>query len=291
MIFNERVRGKKIFVSFSGGRTSAYMGKLILDNYPDNEKVFIFANTGQEHEETYKFLDRCDQEWNLDLVWLEGIVHHNQRKGSTHKRVSYATASHNGDLFEEMVKKYGICNVSFPHCTRELKLNPMISYIKNELGWKKGEFVTALGIRSDEMDRVNPRFKELGLWYPFVDMEISKKIVNSWWKAQPFKLNIPENYGNCTWCYKKTTRKLLTNIVENPDMFEVPLYLEEFYGLAGASGQKQVFFRKNLSTQDLIRMSKEPFNTFEDIDYTDGCAESCEVFSDTMTEDDDWFDL
>ena len=38
-----------IVISFSGGRTSAYMTKFILNNekYSDYNKVIVFANTGR----------------------------------------------------------------------------------------------------------------------------------------------------------------------------------------------------------------------------------------------------
>ena len=55
----------RISISFSGGKTSAYMTKMLLDHFrkhePWREIVVTFANTGQEHEETLKFVDRCDK--------------------------------------------------------------------------------------------------------------------------------------------------------------------------------------------------------------------------------------
>ncbi len=49
-----------------------------------------------------------------------------------------------------------------------------------------------------------------------------------------------------------------------------------------------MFFRRHRSARDMLALSQEPFNEFEDIDFTDGCAESCEVFSDQLTMDDIW---
>src|SRR5262249_19633664 len=49
-------------VSFSGGRTSGYMLRRILDAFagrmPDGGKV-IFCNTGKERPETLDFVERC----------------------------------------------------------------------------------------------------------------------------------------------------------------------------------------------------------------------------------------
>jgi len=44
---------KQIVVSFSGGRTSAYLCSLIKGLHPD--AVFVFMDTGAEHPETYDF--------------------------------------------------------------------------------------------------------------------------------------------------------------------------------------------------------------------------------------------
>ena len=50
-----------LFVSFSGGRTSAYMCWWLLNNKADvYDFIFIFANTGLEHENTLKFVNQCD---------------------------------------------------------------------------------------------------------------------------------------------------------------------------------------------------------------------------------------
>ena len=60
-----------LFVSFSGGRTSAYMCWWLLKNKSDEyDFIFVFANTGQEHEKTLEFVNECDKRFGLNLVWL-----------------------------------------------------------------------------------------------------------------------------------------------------------------------------------------------------------------------------
>ena len=39
---------EKVLVAFSGGETSAYMINWLLINEPNNEYIFVFANTGEE---------------------------------------------------------------------------------------------------------------------------------------------------------------------------------------------------------------------------------------------------
>ena len=95
-------------ISFSGGRTSAYMLYRILDAYcgelPE-DVVVCFANTGKEMPETLDFVDECSQRWGVPIVWLElGVV----RLDDSSKRkkfeydtrvVSYESASRNGEPF------------------------------------------------------------------------------------------------------------------------------------------------------------------------------------------------
>ena len=44
---------EKLFVAFSGGETSGYMAQYLKKHKQDQyDMIFIFANTGQENEET-----------------------------------------------------------------------------------------------------------------------------------------------------------------------------------------------------------------------------------------------
>ena len=142
-------------ISFSGGRTSGYMTKRLLDEYSDKyEFIVTFANTGREHPKTLEFVHNCDVHFGFNTVWLETIVHHNERKSSSHKIVTFETASRHGEPFEEYIRKYGVPNVSFLRCTSELKVNPMQSYLRS-LGFRNKELPTAIGIRVDEKRRVS----------------------------------------------------------------------------------------------------------------------------------------
>ena len=60
-------------ISFSGGRTSAYMLWRVLQSnggLPDEAKV-IFCNTGKEEEATLRFVQDCSEHWGVPINWLE----------------------------------------------------------------------------------------------------------------------------------------------------------------------------------------------------------------------------
>jgi len=286
-------------ISFSGGKTSAFMTKWLLDNKRDeyDEIIVTFANTGQEREETLEFVNKCDKEFGFNTVWLEAVVNPEVGKGTRHKIVTFETANRNGDVFESFIKKHGIPNPAFPKCTDELKLCPMRSYIRS-IGWKNKDYRTAIGIRSDEMDRVSAKFVEQRLYYPLCwDIKMSKVSVAHWWEQQSFNLQLQEHEGNCSWCWKKSKRKLLTLAQDMPELFNFPALMESKHGKAGAMHRKnpeqdaRVFFRKRQSTLDLLAESKLPFERYADnmkitlkgfdadMDSAGGCSESCEVFA------------
>jgi len=158
----------KLNISFSGGRTSAYMTKMIIDNWSDKyDFIVVFANTGLEHPKTLEFVNNCDKHFGFGTVWVEGVVHYGQRKASTHKIVTFETASRKGEVFEAYIKKYGIPNAAFPQCTRELKLYPMQSYLRS-LGINHKHIPTAIGIRSDEKRRVSKSAEVDNIIYPLI---------------------------------------------------------------------------------------------------------------------------
>lgn len=283
----------RLFISFSGGETSAYMTKRLLDEQVSDydEVEVVFANTGQEREETLEFVQRCDDAFGFGVTWVEAVTHHGKRKGCTHRVVDFASADRDGAVFEDVIRKYGIPNKSYPHCTRELKLNPMTSYLKS-LGWKPGTYDTAVGIRVDEIDRVSPSAAKNRLLYPLVSRwPTTKPEINEFWRRQPFRLDIKAYQGNCSWCWKKSFRKHYTLLWECPSIYDFPERMEAEHGLAGhnVDGTHRVFFRETTSTKQLRRKAEEmrgQIHPADDesqvylsphLDDSGGCEESCDV--------------
>jgi hypothetical protein len=286
-----------LFVSVSGGETSWYMANLIKEKLSNKYNLlFGFANTGKERKETFDFNIRCSEYFEIDLHWIEAIVHYNKRKGCTHKIVNQTNYSKNGEPFEDVIKKYGLPNVAFPHCTRELKSNPLRSFAKEYFNGEK--FKIAIGIRVDEIDRVSNNKNYL---YPLVSLFPTMKTeINKFWKLMPFRLELKSYEGNCDLCFKKTLRKLLTVISEKKCNIDWWKEIEKKYEYYSANRDNSKvpfrFNRKNISVQELINMSYPYFEKAIDektnygsrykqselfnlnLDVTNGCIESCEPF-------------
>lgn len=277
---------KRIVVSVSGGRTSMFMAIKLIEKYSEtHELLFIFANTGKEHPDTLRFLHDAEVNLNIPIVWVEAVVHYGERLACTHKVVNFETASRKGEPFEAIIRKYGIPNVSMCHCTREMKLNPITSYISS-IGWDKGSFSTAIGIRDDEKRRVSKHCLTNNIIYPLVDdFPVDKRDVLAYMKQFSWDLRIPEHLGNCTTCYKKSIKKLSMVYKEMPEEFDFNRNMENKYGKIGAAFEKysnlpdQVFFRQNMSTDTLIEVMNDIYgrqlNMFE---MEGSCSESCEMY-------------
>lgn len=261
---------KPLLISFSGGKTSAFMSVIQADYCADREKAFVFANTGREREETLDFVNECDKRWGLDVVWVEAEIQP-YGTGTTHKIVNYETASRDGEPFEKMLDKFGIPNMAFPHCSRELKLRPIHSYVKS-LGWT--DYDTAIGIRIDERHRVG---KTPEFIYPLIDYDIDKRTVNEWWQNQPFTLQLEEYEGNCKLCFKKSDKKLVKAINERPEDLEWVARMEKKHslGIHGNRSEKiepTYFFRGNRSAvemAELAAIAKQQPSLFETLSETE----------------------
>lgn len=286
---------KKLLVSFSGGETSAYMA-LWLWKHKQHEydMVFVFANTGQENEQTFKFIQKFELHFSIPIVWIEAIVYHGKRKSNGFKIVNYDTADRSGKVFGEIIKKHGIPNMSFPHCTREMKQVPIRKFAKS-IGWK--EYYTAIGIRADEMDRQSVKAKENRFIYPLISKAMrpmTKPKINFFWSQQPFRLDLKGYQGNCITCWKKSDHKLFTIAKENKSAFYFMKKMEQRYKnftpasrlkIMAKRGETPVypilFFRGNRSVVQIFKESKAYDGVITDdalsVDALGG--ESCEIFS------------
>lgn len=282
---------KNLLVSFSGGETSAYMAQWLKKHKSDEyNMVFVFANTGEENEETLRFVDYCDKKFDLNCVWVEALVDPEKGKGTRCKIVDYETASRNGEPFEEVIKKYGIPNLKFPHCNRETKLSPIHSYIKHNLEWK--EYFTAIGIRYDEIDRVSKDRVKNKIIYPLAqDIRMTKEKINFWWSQQDSRLNLKGYQGNCKTCWKKSFRNLYAISKETPEFFDFNRRMEKEYGsiIDNGTDKPTTFFRSAKTTNDIFEEAKTFNGKIRDshinLDYQTNLfdlideVESCDIFS------------
>ena len=259
---------------------------MLQQKYPNADIAFVFANTGDEHDKTLEFVNRCDRHFGLNLTWVEAVVHHSERKGCTHKIVDFTSASRKEEPFREVISKYGIPNVDYPHCTRELKLNPMYSYI-DSIGWEWGSFQVAIGIRADEPKRLLASAAANNIFYPLAEAGIEKPDVLDFWKAMPFDLEIQEYEGNCKSCYKKSDLKHVINIKQNPGWYDFNREMERDFGdlKADEDHADRVFFRNRRSTEEMFALATA-FDEVPDIRHLNhptedaGCGESCEAIFD-----------
>jgi len=247
------MKTKGLLITFSGGRTSAFMARLLLElpQYKNYEKLVVFANTGKEREETLAFVDKCDKEFNLNTVWVEAVVDKEKGKGTDYRIVDYATASRNGEPFEAVIKKYGLPSKLWRHCTREMKEQP-ITKIADEI-FGSGNYLRAVGIRADEKHRIGNKQNHI---YPLAEINVDEKFIRNWWSRQTFDLQLKDYEGNCDLCFLKSERKKLTLLLENPNLAEWWNQMELKYGT-----ERQTIFdeQRNLSIERLLELSKLPF--------------------------------
>lgn len=179
--------------SFSGGRSSAMMiQKMDLTN-----ALVVFCNTGKEMPETLDFVDRCEKEWGIPIIWLE------YRAVRKYEVVTYETASRAGEPFAQLIKerKY-LPNMVARFCTSELKVLTIERYLKDQ-GYD--EWDTAVGIRADEPRRVAKMRDKPGYFTPLADSGITSQDVIKYWSEQTFDLDLPASgfYSNCDLCFLK----------------------------------------------------------------------------------------
>jgi 3'-phosphoadenosine 5'-phosphosulfate sulfotransferase (PAPS reductase)/FAD synthetase len=222
-------------ISFSGGRTSAFMLFKVLEAHdgqlPD-DVVVTFANTGKEMPETLDFVQACSDNWGVDIVWLEydGRTQKENSKNYDYryKVVNRLTASQHGEPFSLLVKETGrLPNPVMRYCSGQLKVRTIFRYMTDH-GFET-PYLTLIGIRADEKRRAvklhNRIIDRQENYCPMYEAGHTKHDVVKFWSTQNFDLGLHHNngvtdFGNCDLCFLKGQTKRMSIIRERPDLVE-----------------------------------------------------------------------
>ena len=208
-------------LSFSGGRTSAYMLWRVLQSNGGipSDAVVCFANTGKEEEATLRFVRDCGERWNVPIVWVEF-----RADEPRFAVVDYATASRDGEPFEALIRKRSyLPNPVTRFCTIELKIRPMANYLHSiGMGNTKSECenMSWIGIRADEQRRCAKIADKSRI--PLAMDGVTVKTIQEFWETQPFNLDLPTYKGrtlagNCDLCFLKPAGQVLSLINQKPE--------------------------------------------------------------------------
>lgn len=212
-------------VSFSGGRTSAYMLRRLLDangGLPQDAHI-IFANTGKEEEATLEFVRDCADRWGVPIWWVE----FDPQMPDSFKTVDFSSAARDSEPFDALITKKGdyLPNPVERFCTVELKIKPAIALMRS-IGYEEHD--NFVGMRADEPARVakiraNPSGGDKGVERraPLADAGIGKWDVLAFWAKQPFNLELQvvngiTFEGNCDLCFNKPPFQRLSLIKAKP---------------------------------------------------------------------------
>ena len=235
-------------LSFSGGRTSAYM----LANYDFD--LAIFCNTGKEAEGTLDFVRKCGEYFNKEIIWLEYTTDNKEK----FKIVNFETASRAGEPFKQLInKRKYIPNQATRFCSMEMKALTIKRYLKSKnIDLENVDML--LGIRKDEPNRYfKLKDNNRNIWnntMPLYKDSITKKNILEFWQKQTFDLQINSHEGNCDLCFLKGRSKKIELLRQKP---EVAQWWIEMENLIGAT------FNKNYSVKELLNMSESQLNLFD----------------------------
>ena len=275
---------KKV-VSFSGGRTSAFLCIKMLEKYGRDHVDFVFMDTGAEHPLTYEFVRNVNKHYQLDLTCLRLKLNPQLGKGNTYTIVDVADIKPDLKPFKDMTTKYGVPYIGGMFCTDRMKLTPYKKYCDETYG--RNNYETWLGIRQDEPARLHQRD---GIRYLAEISDAEKVDILDFWKGQPFDLEIDEWLGNCVFCPKKSNLKLAAahRDVDNQIYVDfIDTITSQNVRVDDNTGHYSRMYRGKQSLESLIK-NYEMFTRDEIVNRirstkkldTGSCSESCEVFND-----------
>jgi 3'-phosphoadenosine 5'-phosphosulfate sulfotransferase (PAPS reductase)/FAD synthetase len=261
-------------ISFSGGRTSGFMLAKVLEAHegvlPEHIKV-VFCNTGLEHPKTLDFVQKCSEEWKIDIVWLEYV---GRKIDPRYKVTNHKDASRNGEPFGILIdERQYLPNPVARFCTVELKIRLLDRYMKDVYGKLFHKHNQLIGLRYDEPRRVaniKKNTRRNPALTPMFDARHTLPDVMSFWNKQSFDLGIPQHQGNCQGCFLKSRYRLDLVAKETPEALD--WWIEQEKKMIGSAVARQHTFRKDRpSYENVIKQSRMQLPMFPDFDDTVSC--------------------
>jgi 3'-phosphoadenosine 5'-phosphosulfate sulfotransferase (PAPS reductase)/FAD synthetase len=245
-------------ISFSGGRTSAYMLWRILQAHsgtlPDDVHV-VFANTGKEREETLRFVHECGSRWGVRIRWVEWTDRVGRQVPAADRfvEVGFNSASRKGEPLKALIRrKRYLPNAVTRFCTAEAKIDTMKQFM---IAQDYGRWTNVVGLRHDEGHRLLKQYARNAAgkerWRSYMPLDKAKVTkrghVMPFWLGenvdprhlthplpQGFDLGLRDYEGNCDACMLKGFEVLAHQEREMPGYLDDWIEMEDIVTELGA---------------------------------------------------------
>jgi 3'-phosphoadenosine 5'-phosphosulfate sulfotransferase (PAPS reductase)/FAD synthetase len=235
----------KSIITISGGLTSSYVAKIVLEK--DNDSELVFTDTGWEHQDLHRFLNDLERLFNKKITILR------------HEKYSNP---------EELFYGMGMLGSNrVPNCSRYLKVEVLQKYLKKVY---QNECIVYFGIDYSEKhraDRIKFQYDKLGIEtrFPLVDSKdfFIKDKITSWLKENEIKIPIMYKQGylhnNCSGgCVRAGKKSWLHLLKTNPE-----IYLER-ERVETEFKEGKYTFMKDISLKELRNNESLHCSLFED---------------------------
>lgn len=163
--------------------------------------IVLFTDTGREHQKTYEFIDRFEQEEKIPVT-----------------RISYKNSENGFNQLIEEKNFSALPNRVKRFCTERLKIRTARKFLVDN-GIKS--YQNFIGFRYDEKSRVEgykTGWRTVLTYFPLYHKHITKAQVNDYWAKKSYNLEIPAILGNCTLCPLKGQNSIMAILASFPEL-------------------------------------------------------------------------
>jgi hypothetical protein len=207
---------RRIVVGWSGGITSAWCGGWALRNFPPGEVVFLFHDTREEDEDTYRF------SWEMSAALGHPITERSDGRSVT----------------ELAYDEHAIPNDRMAFCSRILKQEQRDRYFAELRSEGVSDITLLVGYTAREYRRIQlASAKASGAGYqvrfPLVEEKVTKQQVACWVVSlgvTPPRMYQWSDHANCVGCVRGGKQYWYRVLQHRPDVYKERAALEREFG-------------------------------------------------------------